>query len=168
MPPKAKGIRARFEGNHVVTDSGCWEWTKCKDPNGYGRIQHDGRAQVAHRIAWALWVGPIPKGMCVLHKCDNPTCINPDHLFLGTQLDNIADMNKKGRHGKAVHKSGSSPMSKLAWPDILSIRKMRREGMKQSEIALAFGVTTENISMIVLHKTWKETKENGCPFIISQ
>ena len=83
--------------------SGCWNWLLHKDRIGYGRLKvsmgnrHQFRFTAAHRYAWELWIGPIPDGMFVLHKCDNRGCCNPEHLFLGTQADNIRDMHRKGR-----------------------------------------------------------------------
>jgi len=155
MPPKPKGVRARFEGNYKVAAGGCWEWAKCRDQNGYGRIQHDGRSQVAHRIAWELWVGPIPEGKCILHKCDNPSCINPDHLFVGTQLDNIADMNAKGRHGKFVHESESSPGAKLKWPEVREIRRRCANGELIYMVANDYGVSKTTVGYIIRRQTWR-------------
>ena len=73
----------------------CWEWRGLRDKHGYGR---KGPYKTTHRLAWEWANGPVPAGMCVLHRCDNPPCCNPDHLFLGTQADNLADMVAKGRH----------------------------------------------------------------------
>lgn len=75
---------------------GCWEWLGNKDRTGYGRFGRGGRA--AHRFAYRLWNGPIPDGLSVLHRCDNPGCVKPGHLWLGTQSDNLRDMASKGRH----------------------------------------------------------------------
>lgn len=81
----------------VDRDGDCWEWRGRHDEKGYGRIGFEGRLQRADRVAWLLSFGEIPEGMCVLHRCDNPACCNPDHLFLGSQADNVADRDAKGR-----------------------------------------------------------------------
>ena len=76
----------------------CWLWMAGKLEKGYGQFWFDGRTHRAHRMAWLLTNGEIPEGMCVLHKCDNPPCVNPSHLWLGTNQDNMDDMNNKGRN----------------------------------------------------------------------
>ena len=86
----------------VQRDDGCWMWTAGRDGDGYGSY----RNKRAHRVAWQLTRGPIPDGLVVCHSCDNPACVRPDHLFLGTQQDNIQDMLRKGRRppaGRLTH-----------------------------------------------------------------
>jgi hypothetical protein len=83
----------------VQKSDGCWQWTAYRDPMGYGRFRLNGEARLAHRVSWEMHNGSIsPEDLCVLHKCDNPSCVNPDHLFLGDRIANVADMVAKGRH----------------------------------------------------------------------
>lgn len=81
----------------VLTETGCREYTGWRNQSGYGRIKVAGKMPYAHRVAYEVWVGPVPEGLCVCHHCDNPACINPDHLFVGTATDNMRDMWAKGR-----------------------------------------------------------------------
>jgi hypothetical protein len=83
--------------NKVERGDGCWEWRGAKSRFGYGRFIVGRNNRLAHRVAWAATRGEIPVGMNVCHRCDNPSCVNPDHLFLGTQRDNVRDMHEKGR-----------------------------------------------------------------------
>jgi hypothetical protein len=92
--PKALGFEARLDRSGP-----CWLWTGTTNGVGYGQIRIDGKRWTTHRLAWTLAYGPIPEGMCVLHRCDTRACCNPEHLFLGTVADNNRDMGKKGRAG---------------------------------------------------------------------
>lgn len=92
--------RFRFYKYIEEKESGCIEWIGGKDPNGYGRFSLSGKGDYAHRASYEIFKGPIPTGLCVCHKCDNPRCVNPDHLWLGTQTENIKDRDAKGRHKK--------------------------------------------------------------------
>jgi len=87
---------ARFEA-HVDKSGDCWKWTGPLSDGGYGKFSCGQVKRRAHRVAYEMYVGPIPDGMHVLHRCDNPPCVNPTHLFLGTHLDNMRDMEAKGR-----------------------------------------------------------------------
>lgn len=97
---KDKTLEERFwEKVDKKDKDSCWLWTGCKDPKGYGAIR-SGKMYKAHRISYTLFVGKIPDGKLVCHKCDNPSCVNPHHLFTGSDSDNMQDMVLKGRHGK--------------------------------------------------------------------
>ncbi len=138
---------------------------------GYGKFGVDGRVHFAHRIAWELTHGPIPGDMRVLHRCDNPSCCNPDHLFLGTLSDNMKDMWNKGRHVKPVNKSGrdwstrfkgtgqlkgeAHLSAKLTRNDVLMIREQHAAGTGPTVLGERFGVTKQAIRAITLRKTWK-------------
>lgn len=123
----------------------CWEWQACEVGRGYGGFQIHYKLWRAHRVAWILTYGPIPKGLFVLHKCDNPGCCNPYHLFLGTQTDNMADAAKKGRLN-----------TKLTKETILKIRELYATGKwTQEDLAIKFKTGTAYISDIIRRKTWK-------------
>lgn len=110
-------LRDRFIANVEMStdDTVCWNWKASLNSNGYGQIGDKGRNRIASQVAWELANGPIPKGLSVLHKCDNPKCCNPSHLFLGTQRDNMLDAIAKGRmpHIVRMHTAGDDhPLTK--------------------------------------------------------
>lgn len=92
----------KFWKNVKITDS-CWEWQRGTNSKGYGAVKIQNKTYSAHRVSWTLFNGDIPEGMFVCHHCDNPKCVNPEHLFIGTQKDNMQDKCKKGRHHKQKH-----------------------------------------------------------------
>ena len=137
-------------------NSGCWLWDGAPGAGGYGTARHEGRNQKAHRVSWIAHRGPIPPGLKALHHCDTPPCVNPDHLFLGTQLDNIADMVAKGRQ-RGVSRFGSeSPVAKLDELRVCLMRNLLDIGATtQREIApLAFGVSPMTVSRIARGLLW--------------
>lgn len=112
----------------------------------------------AHRVAWRLVNGPIPEGMWVLHHCDNPSCVNPKHLFLGTPKDNAQDMIKKGRQGD--NRGENAGGAKLTAEDVRAIRReYARGGVTQRALARRYGVSKGSIWYIVNYGTWKHLDE---------
>jgi len=145
--------------SHIDVKGGddCWEWLIGKAKFGYGKFQVKGKPLLAHRFMWELEQCEIPEGMCVLHRCDNPSCVNPRHLFLGTRQDNIKDMTTKGRSG---HPLGElNPNSKLTKDDVIYIRKLFQAGFTLGHISKRYDeVGYENICRIVNNKQWKDVK----------
>lgn len=151
-------------------DDACWEWIggrRKKKYDGYGVFSKNNYPHRAHRIAWMLKHGQIPNGLWVLHKCDNPCCVRPSHLFLGTHQDNMDDMARKGRSKGAVNgvkgghygKFGAAhPRSILTDDDIRKIRKLLRRGFTKKRIAAYFGVCSATISNIYSGLSWSHVK----------
>ena len=141
-----------FDARLVRVPKGCWEFEGSKLPSGYGQVVFRKRKHLAHRVAYTLAFGEIPEGQYVLHRCDNRSCCNPGHLFLGDQFANMHDMIRKGRmYDRSGAKNGSS---KLTESDVREIRRLKAEGVKQVRLAERFGVSTVAISLIVLRKNW--------------
>ena len=127
----------------------CWEWTACKDRGGYGKLGRNGKTVKAHRLSWELANGPIPEGMHVCHKCDNPACCNPAHLFLGTPADNARDMKNKGRAAKG-ERNGQAKLDE----DKVQVIKLLKGRMTQEAIGGLFGVKQNQVSRIHSGKRW--------------
>ncbi len=131
----------------------CWEWQGYININGYGQTRIGGRkgkAYQAHRLSWIVHFGGIPDGLHVCHKCDNPPCVNPNHLFLGTNLDNIKDRMKKGRSvaaWKGISRE-QHPSSKVTDKQIIEMVNLRKKGKKLNIIALMFGITPRHASKL--------------------
>lgn len=133
----------------------CWEWQAGTSRFGYGQFAVKRRATNAHRVAWVLWVGEIPKGKWVLHTCDNPLCVNPQHLYLGTVLENNRDRVERGRGRPAGVRGERHGHAKLS---LRQVKKIRREysagGVSQATLGKKYGVCHATISFIVNNKTW--------------
>lgn len=129
----------------------CWPWIGGVDHFGYGRIYDHGTSYQVHRVVYELEHGPIPDGLLVLHRCDNPPCVNPAHLFLGTNQDNVNDMLQKGRErrGETHHNA------KISTQQVLELRQQFAAGRSAASLARAFGVDPSNVRLIVLGKTRK-------------
>lgn len=130
----------------------CWEWTASNLPRGYGNIRMGAKVFSAHRVAWELTNGEVPANLEVCHTCDNPGCVNPRHLFLGTHQQNMDDMYRKGR---GINLTGEQHgMHKLTWEQVLDIRKRYSQGnIGQRALAREMGVSKTQIMRIVHGKS---------------
>ena len=145
----------------TVRQGECLVWTGQKDRRGYGFLRLDGRLKRAHRLAYELHIGPIPKGAVLRHSCDNPACIEVAHLQPGTQLQNVADMFSRGRANKAT--GAKHPKAKLTEEQVAEIRRRyvpRSYGRGPASLAKEFGVSKQAIQAILKGKTWR-TDDGG-------
>lgn len=151
-----KSFKERFDDNWICSMGGCFEWLGTLDRDGYGHISLNQRAKKAHRAAWYLATGewpPADKNVC--HHCDNPSCVRFDHLFIGTQRDNIYDCIKKGRKTNPPKLIGSNnPEAKLTESDVIFIRDNVFKKGDQSRMARQFSVNKSTISQVMLNKSW--------------
>jgi hypothetical protein len=133
----------------------CWNWLAFVHPTGYGKIAINRKMYHAHRISWELTNGKIPEGMFVLHKCDNRKCVNPDHLFLGSNKDNMKDMVNKGRGKHPDNRGERHGLHKLTEENVRKIREIYKTKVyTQEEIGNMFGIKRQQVSTIILRKTW--------------
>ena len=146
-PIPAKDRLMKKVMKHAVT--GCWEWTGSRNRLGYGRITVNGRVELAHRVSMQEFRGVDPAGLSVCHKCDNPCCINPEHLFVGTQLDNMRDCAAKGRR---VFVRGELQKAAKLNPDL--VRMIRRSKKSNCQLSRELGISDVAISSARLRKTW--------------
>lgn len=157
MKPSKGALLARRLAKHTKHGRGCWEWQGATNSMGYGRLSNgDGKPKtlLAHRVAWQCVRGRIPKGMCVCHRCDNPLCVRPSHLFLGTRGDNMRDMYAKGRK-KPVQLFGECHgKTTLTNEQVLEIRERVKFGEPQRHVAKIFEVTQATVWRIYHRKTW--------------
>lgn len=149
-----KSIQERFWSKVEKTDD-CWNWKGCINGSGYGEFAIKRRMKKAHRIAWILTHGPIPRGdgyhgVCVCHRCDNPICVRPDHLFLGTHLDNMRDKVAKNRQG-----DGGGPTSGRCKLTVEQVRQIRADTRSQVVIAAEYGMGQSQISRIKRGEHWR-------------
>jgi hypothetical protein len=152
-------VTSELLAKYTNKTDGCWLWTGRFNNMGYGKICSGDGEQYAHRVSWALANGSVPAGLFVCHRCDNPACINPDHLFLGTQKDNMQDCKDKGRFNSpkrmaSVRKGTSINTNKLTEDDVRDVRKKIAEGWSLSSIGVMFGVSVSAIWTIRHGRSW--------------
>lgn len=149
-------IEVRFSRGFVRGNPNeCWLWIAGVTSDGYGTIGAGGRTNKktsAHRLSYELAFGPIPHGLCVCHKCDNRRCVNPSHLFLGTNADNVADRQSKGRGNGRGYPGERCGHAKLKNGDVIKIRLDQRT---HEQIAKDYGVKRPTITNIKLRRTWR-------------
>lgn len=164
MNPSVTEFPVSFAARVEVAPSGCWIWRGLRSSEGYGRVQWQGRVWVASRLAWFLATGEEPGERFVCHSCDNPPCVNPEHLFLGTVLDNYRDSRAKGRtailryperyRDKAGEKNGRARLT------VAQVREIRQRyaagGISQQALADEFGLHQTQVSRIIRRQEWGE------------
>jgi hypothetical protein len=143
-------------------NTGCWLWTGQSDQFGYGTLAVRGRTRKAHRLAWEVAYGPLPKiaghhGAVVRHRCNLPGCVNPAHLVIGSQRDNLQDMSRAGRSTRGER----SHLAVLTEGDVREILRLSADGVKQRIIGAKFGVTQGNVSAMVCGLSWRHV--SGAP-----
>ena len=151
-------LKNRLIAGSPVDGRGCWLW-KLSTKNGYGQISIDGRMVYTHRLAYVLFIGPIPAGKNICHSCDVSRCNNPQHFFLGTQADNLQDMRQKGRGSRPPHPKGEQHHeARLTDKQVVEIRAAAEGGERQRSIAARFGCSQATVSTIVRGVFRKEAK----------
>jgi len=148
--------------SYVEQGDGCWLWIGGKfQGRGYGQFRIGARKVRAHRASWERHNGQVPEGLCVCHRCDNPSCVRPDHLFLGTHADNAADRDAKSRGTKgrkrpeAASHGVHNPAAKLNEAEVLSIRRLRAKGLTYRSIAERHGISVSEARNVASRRTWR-------------
>lgn len=142
-------LHDRFFSRFVKIDSGCWQWRAHTDKDGYGVLPGDRQNTRAHRLSYEIHNGQIPDGLIVCHHCDNPGCVNPDHLFVGTQKDNAQDALKKRRH-YVGEKNGRSKLTKE------NVKEILHSSLNGQQLADKFDVTRQTINKVRRGETWQK------------
>lgn len=147
-------LRERFF-RYVRVKDGCWDWLGYKDANGYGRINNRGIPMLASRLSYMLHYGDVTEGRVVCHKCDNPSCVNPEHLFIGTQADNVRDMHDKGRARKRGLSGEAHHGAKITEA---TVREIRSRSEATALLAPEYGLSRTTIDDIRKRRSWKHVE----------
>lgn len=141
--------------DYVSKGSDCWEWQRGLTYKGYGTLRIGNKVHKAHRLAYELAISEVPPGMCVCHRCDNPKCVKPEHLFLGTNQENTADRHRKGRDPKV--RGEGHHRSKVTSDAVIDIRTKR---LPQAEFAKLYGISTGGVAHIQKFRSWKHLADD--------
>lgn len=149
--------RRLMNGVGSISENGCWVWRRGQNGDGYGTLTIGGRQHYVHRLAYELSKGAIPEGLEVMHECDNPPCINPDHLVAGTRKDNMRDCVRKGRHGgpPPPQLEGKNPAAKLSRAQV---RLIKASSNTYRELAVMYGVSPSAVGKIKRGETWQNVR----------
>lgn len=151
MPARIDDPRSNLLSKIAKSPNGCWEWTGYRNENGYGRTYKNTRRIYAHRLSYELFCGPITDADTVCHRCDNPICVNPDHLFVGTRGDNNRDSVAKGRNARGERNNSA----KLTEDQVRAIRTAKARGALSKDLADTYHVHKNMIHYICSRKNWK-------------
>lgn len=159
---RRKSISDRFMDKVSKSPDGCWLWTASVGTSGYGRFCLNGKIEKSHRVSYTLFIGNIPyvddadgRGTCIMHKCDNPLCVNPDHLFAGSHKDNMRDKSAKGRVVNNSLLGEKHQNSKLTEIDVVDIRFLAGNGIKPPQLSKEFLVSRSTIHSLLDGETWR-------------
>lgn len=156
FPPTQRHIELFWAKVAVRGLDECWNWLGGKNGSGYGSFYN---WRMAHRVSYEIHFGPIPKGMCVCHSCDNKSCCNPAHLWLGTYGDNSLDAGRKGRISNNHPIGILNPKAKIDESSVIKIRRLYATGKyRQVDLATQFGITQTEVSKIILRRVWIEVE----------
>ena len=145
---------AKFDEKWTLASSGCWEWGGTLERSGYGRAWREGRNQLAHRVSLKIRGVDVPNSVVVMHHCDNRKCVNPNHLKISTQSENMLDASRKGRLYRV---SGAQhPNAKLTEEKVAQMRQLRAVGVSWARIATAFGVAASTARNAILGVNWRK------------